>query len=139
MNQRIVYAIAKEVAVDLLGARETQHIRCASGPFVASSRVPVCRDVQWEDFTRQRRLSSSCCHRPRTQFLRGGLFSLHWGCPDASFPIRCYLPGLFHFAIARRFLRRDSCCLLFAAWANGGRIANDAVCRFTAAFQFHSQ
>ena len=44
MNQRIVYAIAKEVAVDLLGPRETQHIRCASGPFVASSRVPVRLD-----------------------------------------------------------------------------------------------
>ena len=41
MNQRIVFSIATEVAVDLPGPREMQHIRCASGPFVALSRVPV--------------------------------------------------------------------------------------------------
>ena len=44
MNQRIVYAIAKEVAVDLLGHRE-MHVRRASLPVVAPSRrVPVCLD-----------------------------------------------------------------------------------------------
>ena len=50
MNQRIVYAIAKEVAVDLLGHRE-MHVRRASLPVVASSRVPVCLDVQRGGFT----------------------------------------------------------------------------------------
>ena len=50
MNQRIVYAIAKEVTVDLLGHRE-MHVRRASLPVVAPSRVPVCRDVQRGGFT----------------------------------------------------------------------------------------
>ena len=51
MNQRIVYAIAKEVTVDLLGHRE-MHVRRASLPVVAPSRrVPVCLDVQWGGFT----------------------------------------------------------------------------------------
>ena len=45
MNQRIVYAIAKEVAVDLLGHREMHACR-ASMPVVAPSRVPVCLDAQ---------------------------------------------------------------------------------------------
>ena len=44
MNQRIDYSIANQVFVDLPGLRGTQHIRCASGPFFASSRVPVCLD-----------------------------------------------------------------------------------------------
>ena len=46
MNQRINSSIANEVAVDLLGPREMPHIRCASGPFVAPSRVPVHLDAQ---------------------------------------------------------------------------------------------
>ena len=50
MNQRIVYAIAKEVTVDLLGHRE-MHVRRASLPVVAPSRVPVCLDVQRGGFT----------------------------------------------------------------------------------------
>ena len=44
MNQRIDYSIATEVTVDLPGHREMPHIRCASGPFVAPSRVPVHLD-----------------------------------------------------------------------------------------------
>ena len=44
MNQRMQYnSIAKEVAVDLPGHRE-MHAHCASGPFFASSRVPVRLD-----------------------------------------------------------------------------------------------
>ena len=43
MNQRIVFSIAKEVTVDLLGHRE-MHVRRASLPVVAPSRVPVCLD-----------------------------------------------------------------------------------------------
>ena len=43
MNQRIVFSIANEVAVDLPGHRE-MHVHCASGPFFASSRVPVRLD-----------------------------------------------------------------------------------------------
>ena len=39
VNQRIVYAIANEVAVDLPGHRE-MHARRASLPDVALSRVP---------------------------------------------------------------------------------------------------
>ena len=50
MNQRIVFSIAKEVAVDLLGHRE-MHVHRASMPVVALSRVPVCRDVQEGGFT----------------------------------------------------------------------------------------
>ena len=43
MNQRIDYSIAKEVTVDLPGHRE-MHVRRASLPVVASSRVPVRLD-----------------------------------------------------------------------------------------------
>ena len=43
MNQRIVYAIAKEVTVDLLGHRE-MHAHRVSLPVVAPSRVPVRLD-----------------------------------------------------------------------------------------------
>ena len=44
MNQRIVYAIANQVTVDLLGHREMHACR-ASMPVVAlSRRVPVCLD-----------------------------------------------------------------------------------------------
>ena len=43
MNQRIIYAIAEEVTVDLLGPREMHACR-ASMPVVASSRVPVRLD-----------------------------------------------------------------------------------------------
>ena len=50
MNQRIVFSIAKEVTVDLLGRRE-MHVRRASSPVVAPSRVPVRLDVQWGGFT----------------------------------------------------------------------------------------
>ena len=39
MNQRIIYAIANQVAVGLLGHRE-MHVRRAFLPVVASSRVP---------------------------------------------------------------------------------------------------
>ena len=47
VNQRIDYAIANEVAVDLTGPREMPRIRCASGPFVAPSRrVPVRLNAQ---------------------------------------------------------------------------------------------
>ena len=46
MNQRIVFSIAKEVTVDLLGHRE-MHVRRASLPVVAPSRrVPVRLDAQ---------------------------------------------------------------------------------------------
>ena len=44
MKARIRNSMMNQVAVDtvdLPGPRGTQHIRCASGPFVASSRVPV--------------------------------------------------------------------------------------------------
>ena len=51
MKARIRKPIANQVFVDLPGLRGTQHIRCASGPFFASSRVPVCLDVQWGGFT----------------------------------------------------------------------------------------
>ena len=50
MNQRIVFSIANQVAVDLSGHREMHACR-ASMPVVASSRVPVCLDVQWGGFT----------------------------------------------------------------------------------------
>ena len=50
VNQRIVYAIAKEVTADLPGHRE-MHVRRASLPVVAPSRVPVRRDVQRGGFT----------------------------------------------------------------------------------------
>ena len=44
MNQRMQYnSIAKKVTVDLSGHRE-MHVRRASGPFFASSRVPVRLD-----------------------------------------------------------------------------------------------
>ena len=45
MNQRIVFSIANQVAVDLLGHRE-MHVRRASMPVVAPSRVPVRLAVQ---------------------------------------------------------------------------------------------
>ena len=51
MNQRIDYSIATEVAVDLPGPREMPHIRCASCPFVAPSRVPVHLDAHRGGFT----------------------------------------------------------------------------------------
>ena len=44
MKARTRKPIANQVAVDLPGPRDTQHIRCASGPFFASSRVPVRLD-----------------------------------------------------------------------------------------------
>ena len=50
MNQRINSSIANQVTVDLLGHRE-MHVRRASLPVVAPSRVPVCLDVQWGGFT----------------------------------------------------------------------------------------
>ena len=51
VNQRIIYAIANQVAVDLLGHRE-MHVHRASLPVVAPSRrVPVCLDVQRGGFT----------------------------------------------------------------------------------------
>ena len=51
VNQRIVFSIAKEVTVDLLGHRE-MHAHRASLPVVAPSRrVPVCLDVQRGGFT----------------------------------------------------------------------------------------
>ena len=43
MNPRIVFSIANQVAVDLPGHRE-MHVRRASMPVVASSRVPVRLD-----------------------------------------------------------------------------------------------
>ena len=44
MNQRMQYnSIAKKVTVDLSGHRE-MHVRCASMPVVAPSRVPVRLD-----------------------------------------------------------------------------------------------
>ena len=46
MNQRTVFSIANEVAVDLLGHRE-MHARRVSMPVVAPSRVPVRLDAQW--------------------------------------------------------------------------------------------
>ena len=45
MNQRTVFSIANEVAVDLLGHRE-MHARRVSMPVVALSRVPVYLDAQ---------------------------------------------------------------------------------------------
>ena len=45
MNQRIVFSIANEVAVNLLGHRE-MHARRASMPVVASSQVPVRLNAQ---------------------------------------------------------------------------------------------
>ena len=50
MNQRIVFSIAKEVTVDLLGHREMHACR-ASLPVVAPSRVPVRLDAQRGGFT----------------------------------------------------------------------------------------
>ena len=50
MNQRIDYSIANQVAVDLPGHRE-MHVRRASMPVVAPSRVSVCLDVQRGGFT----------------------------------------------------------------------------------------
>ena len=50
MNQRIVFSIAKEVAVDLLGHRGMHACR-ASMPVVAPSRVPVRLDAQRGGFT----------------------------------------------------------------------------------------
>ena len=51
VNQRIVYAIANEVTVDLLGHRE-RHARRASMPVVAPSRrVPVRLNAQRGGFT----------------------------------------------------------------------------------------
>ena len=50
MNQRIVFSIANQVAVDLLGHRE-MHVRRASMPVVALSHVPVRRGVQRGGFT----------------------------------------------------------------------------------------
>ena len=44
MKARTRNAIANQVFVDLPGLRGTQHSRCASGPFFASSRVPVRLD-----------------------------------------------------------------------------------------------
>ena len=44
MKARIRNIIANQVFVDLPGLRGTQHSRCASGPFFASSRVPVRLD-----------------------------------------------------------------------------------------------
>ena len=44
------FSIANQVAVDLLGHRE-RHVRRESLPVVASSRVPVRRDVQRGGFT----------------------------------------------------------------------------------------
>ena len=49
MNQRIIYAIAKKVAVDLLG-HHMMHAHCASLSVVAPSRVPVRLDVQREGY-----------------------------------------------------------------------------------------
>ena len=45
MNQRIVFSIANQVAVDLLGHRE-MHVRRASMPVVALSHVPVYLNAQ---------------------------------------------------------------------------------------------
>ena len=51
MNQRIVFSIANEVAVDLLGHREMHACR-ASMPVVAPSRrVPVRLNAQRGGFT----------------------------------------------------------------------------------------
>ena len=44
MKARTRNAIPNQVFVDLPGPRDTQHSRCASGPFFASSRVPVRLD-----------------------------------------------------------------------------------------------
>ncbi len=44
MKARTRKPIANQVFVDLPGLRGTQHIRCVSGPFFASSRVPVRLD-----------------------------------------------------------------------------------------------
>ena len=44
MKARTRNAIPNQVFVDLPGLRGTQHSRCASGPFFASSRVPVRLD-----------------------------------------------------------------------------------------------
>ena len=52
MNQRINSSIAKEVAVDLLGHRE-MHVRRASMPVVASSRVPVRLDGNMRGINRE--------------------------------------------------------------------------------------
>lgn len=46
VKQRNMNLIANQVAVDLHGPRGTQHIRCAFGPFVAPSCVPICLDTQ---------------------------------------------------------------------------------------------
>ena len=46
VNQRNMNLIAKQGTVALHGPRGTQHIRCAFGPFVALSHVPVRLDAQ---------------------------------------------------------------------------------------------
>ena len=49
MKSEIMNLMTKKVADDLHGPRGTQHIRCASGPFVAPSRVPICLDTEKVD------------------------------------------------------------------------------------------
>ena len=51
MNQRNMNLIAKQGTVALHGPRRTQHIRCAFGPFVALSHVPVRLNAQKGGFT----------------------------------------------------------------------------------------
>ena len=46
MNQRNMNLIARQGTVALHGPRGTQHIRCAFGPFVALSHVPIRLDAQ---------------------------------------------------------------------------------------------
>ena len=48
MNQRNMNFIAKQGTVALHGPRRTQHIRCAFGPFIALSHVPVRLDANRE-------------------------------------------------------------------------------------------
>ena len=49
MKSEIMNLMTKKVADDLHGPRGTQHIRCAFGPFVAPSRVPICLDTEKVD------------------------------------------------------------------------------------------
>ena len=49
MKSEIMNLMTKQVADDLHGPRGTQHIRCAFGPFVAPSRVPICLDTEKAD------------------------------------------------------------------------------------------
>ena len=49
MKSEMMNLIAKQVADDLHGPRGTQHTRCAFGPFVAPSRVPICLDTEKVD------------------------------------------------------------------------------------------